>query len=118
MRSIFTSCVAVAALVTACGQSTTGPDTTPPAATLTGPPPGAVSGIVTLSVTATDNRRVAYVRWRVNQELVTFTDSVAPFAYDWDTSKYAAGIYQWEALATDGAGNIGVSAPVTYTIAP
>jgi len=105
------------ALATSCGSD--GPDdNTLPVVTITGPAPGVVSGTVTLTVSATDNHRVAFVRWRVNSGLVALVDSVPPYEFDWDTSTYAAGFYDWEALATDPSGNTGISAPVEYTISP
>lgn len=103
--------------VCACGSDDPD-DNTLPIVTISAPPGGTVSGIVTLTATATDNHRVAYVRWRVNTGLVALVDSTPPYEYSWDTSTFAAGFYDWEALATDPSGNTGISPAVEYTIAP
>lgn len=101
----------------ACGSDDPS-DSTPPQVRIDSPAAGVVSGQVTLSVSATDNHSVRYVRFRVNSGFVNFVDSTPPYAYVWDTSLFAAGFYDWEALATDAAGNTGLSPAVEYTVEP
>jgi hypothetical protein len=86
--------------------------------TITSPLAGGVTGVVVLQVTATDDRQVAYVRFKVNGGLVATIDSGAPYSYSWDTSLFAIGSYDWQAVAADGAGNSATSEAVTYTIGP
>jgi hypothetical protein len=110
------ACVTV--LLSACGSDSTGsgPDHTPPTVEITGPAAGAVSGTVVIGVTASDDHRVAQVRFKVNGGLVAGVDSVAPYSYSWDTSTFGPGIYDWQAVATDAAGNTTTSAAVRYTL--
>lgn len=108
-------------IVAACGgDSATDPpppDTQPPTVSITGPSAGSVTGQVTISATAADDRSVKFVQFLVNGGLVS-ADSVAPYEYVWDTSLYAVGIYDWTARAVDGAGHATTSQPVTYTVGP
>jgi len=108
----------LAALLPACGSSNspTAPDRTPPVVAITSPAAGVVNGVVILEASATDNRAIARVRFKVNSAFTAEIDSVAPFQYVWDTSLFAAGFYDWEAVAYDRAGNSTVSAVVSYTV--
>lgn len=105
-------------LLAACGSDSTAPqpDTQAPTVSISGPPAGAVAGVVSITVNAHDNRKVASVEWKVNGGLVGFVDTTAPYAYDWDTSTYANGTYTWTAVATDGAGNTTESTGRTFTV--
>jgi hypothetical protein len=93
-------------------------DTTPPTVTISGPAAGGVSGTVTISVNTADDRGVRYVRWKVNSGLISHVDSSPPYSYDWDTTTFAAGFYDWQAVATDSAGNSATSPAVEYTVGP
>ena len=109
----------LALLAFSAGCSSDDPDDrTLPVVAISSPQAGTVSGIVTLTASASDNHRVAFVRWRVNAGLIAFIDSLPPYEYQWDTATFAAGLYAWEALATDPSGNTGISAAVEYTIVP
>lgn len=92
---------------------TPAPDTTAPAATAaeTG-----TQGLVTLSATATDDRAVTSVSFFVDGVLAG-TDAVAPYSLSFDSTTLANGSHTLVAKAGDAAGNIGTSAPVTFSIA-
>lgn len=111
---------AVVLLSTACGgggsSGSYGPtDREAPFVTIVSPAPGAVDGVVTIATEATDNDRVAFVRFRVNGGLLAEADSSYPFAYVWNTATYSPGLYEWQAIATDRAGNTSTSGGVAYT---
>ncbi len=121
MRSLPKAGLAALALIAACGSDNSddqGPDSVAPTVSITGPAAGAVTGVVTITVDAADDRRIAEVRFTVNGAAVGGQDMTAPYSYAWDTGTYAAGTYEWRAVAEDGGGNITTSMPVTYTIAP
>lgn len=84
-----------------------GKDIQKPVVTFTTPLMAAsVSGVTTITVTATDNVVVKKVEFYVNGSLIT-TDTVAPFSttYNFATD----GVYHLEARAYDRAGNIGIA---------
>ncbi|MFL6662453.1 MAG: Ig-like domain-containing protein, partial [Rhizobacter sp.] len=70
-----------------------GSDTTPPVATLTAPADFAsgLTGMLTLSATATDNGAVAGVEFQVDGVIVGTEDTTAPYSASVDTSLYADG---------------------------
>lgn len=106
-------------LLLGCGSdemSTPPADSSPPTVTLHGPPPGAVTGLVTLTASAHDENGIKSVRFRVNGSSTIATDTSPPFNYVWDTGSYAPGTYTWEAIAFDPAGNSTGSESVTWTV--
>jgi thermitase len=91
-------------------------DTTPPVVTILNPKASSlVSGMVQISVGASDNQGAAAVRQSlyVNGALVS-TATGASLTYGWNTRKLKAGSYTIRATATDAAGNTG-SSSVTVT---
>ncbi len=91
------------------------PDTTPPVVSVTSPLEGAVvSGIVTITATATDDVAVTQVEFLVDG-IVIATDAAAPYSAAWDVDQVAVGVYILTARATDSSNNVGTSAPVTVT---
>ena len=74
-----------------------------------------VSGVVSISVTASDNVGVSKVEFYVNGVLKT-TDTATPYIYSWDTRSLPAGVYTLMAKAYDAAGNVGQSATSTVTV--
>ncbi len=83
-------------------------DTTPPTVQMRPPHPSALSGTVLLSATATDDIRVADVRFQadtVGLGTATTDDLVSPFTVMWDTNTVADGIHALTAVATDPSGN-------------
>lgn len=91
-------------------------DTEFPSASISGPAAGAVTGVVVIQVTATDNVGVFRVRFEVNGVIAPGEDQTAPYSYTWDTDAVTAGTYEWRAIAEDAAGNATPTAAVTYTV--
>ncbi|MDP3544236.1 MAG: Ig-like domain-containing protein [Elusimicrobiota bacterium] len=93
------------------------PDTTPPAVSLTAPAPGAVlSGVATVSASATDAVAVAGVRFLLDGANLGEEDTQAPYQAAWNTAVSADGAHLLAAVARDAAGNKATSAPVTVTV--
>lgn len=89
----------------AAAASATVADTTAPTLSFGAPASGAsVSGLVTVSINASDNVGVARVELRVNGSLLA-TDLSAPFQFSWDSTKSPNGSASLQATAFDGAGN-------------
>jgi hypothetical protein len=92
------------------------PDTTAPTAAITSPADGAsVYGPTTVTATAADNTGVTSVDLTVDGTVVG-SDTTAPYSFTWSAT--AAGSHTLRAVAHDGAGNTGTSAPVTVTVPP
>ena len=94
----------------------------PPSVGITSPLPSTnVSGVVTVSVTASDNVGVTKVEFYVNGVLKA-ADTASPYAYSWDTSTVTPGAYTLMAKAYDAAGNVSQASStvnvVNDTIAP
>ena len=90
-------------------------DTQAPTILITSPTGGTVAGSVPVDVSYSDNVGVTSVVLYVNGQKFA-TDSVAPFAFAWDTSTLASGTYTLVAYAYDAAGSAGVSPTVSVTI--
>ena len=94
------------------------PDTTPPAVSISAPANGAtVSGIVMVKASASDNRGVAGVQFRLNGADLGAEDTAAPYEAAWDTAGVPNGAHTLTAVARDAAGNSATSSPVTVTVA-
>lgn len=91
-------------------------DTTAPTVAISAPTSGtSVLGAVAVNASASDNVGVARVELYVNNKLVA-TDTVAPYAFSWDSSALAGTTAALTAKAYDAAGNVGstsVSVAVT-----
>jgi len=96
--------------------SNTAPDPTPPTVTITFPLNNgtvARASSVTITANATDNIGVTQVRFYVNNTLKC-TDATAPhYTCAWKVSGKPGASYQLTAQASDVAGNVGKSTPVT-----
>ncbi|MFH1544843.1 MAG: LamG-like jellyroll fold domain-containing protein [archaeon] len=80
-------------------------DSTPPTVSITSPLNGAtVSGVVSVSATASDNVGVTKVEFHVSNSLKS-TDNSSPYSFDWNTLQYANGNYSLKAVAFDAADN-------------
>ena len=90
-------------------------DRSVPFATITSPVPGgsSLSGVVTISATATDNVGVASVQFQVDN-IVIGTDTTAPYTCNWDTTGYSNGAHVLSVIATDTAGNSYISNSLKY----
>jgi len=104
---------AAAAVQKAKGVGST--DKTAPTAAISSPSGGTVSGVVAVSVAASDNVAVARVDLLVNGQVV-LSDTAAPYAFSWSTAALTDGAKQLQARAYDAAGNVGSSAVVIVTV--
>ncbi|RKG92802.1 Ig-like domain-containing protein [Corallococcus terminator] len=88
----------------------------PSVSNITSPANGAVvSGIVTLAASASDSQALAYVIFEVDGVNLTPYATTAPFTKTWDTTGQS-GTHVIVAIATDRAGNVRRSNPVTVTV--
>jgi len=94
----------------------TPPDTTPPTVSIASPTGGNVSGVVTISVNASDNVGVTHVDLMVNGQSASSATS-APYQFSWNSTGVANGAAQLKAVAFDAAGNLAQSAIVTVNVA-
>ena len=93
-------------------------DTLAPSVSVTAPDAGAtVSGVVTVSATASDNVGVTGVQFYVDGAAIGAEDGTAPFAVSWDTTFVENGSRTLTARARDAAGNQTTSAGVVVTVA-
>jgi len=84
-------------------------DTTPPVVTIMNPTNGAtVSGMVTISVKATDNVAVGSITLSVDGAVVATTNS-SSVNYKWNTRKAASGTHTISVVAKDMSGNQGTA---------
>jgi fibronectin type 3 domain-containing protein len=97
--------------------STTVPDTTPPTVTLTAPVNGStVSGVVTLSATATDAVGVVGVQFKLDGADAGPEDLTFPYSLNLNTAGYVNGPHVVSAVARDVGGNTTISDAVTVTV--
>jgi RHS repeat-associated protein len=89
-----------------------------PQVSVSAPGPGStVSGsTVRLAAAADDDRRVDKVEFFVNGASAGPADIVPPFEVTWDSASVDNGVRAVTAEATDDAGNVTVSAPVSITV--
>lgn len=88
-----------------------------PTVSVTSPAAGStVSGVVTITASATDNNSVAGVTFYVDGVAMGAEDTVAPYSYNWDTTQLANGTHTLTAKARDAAGNTATSAALTVTV--
>ena len=93
-------------------------DTTPPTVLITVPGQGAtVTGIQSVSVTASDNNSLAGVQFFVDGVAYGAEDLSAPYTFAWDSTTTGNGPHSLTAVARDGAGNQTTSAVVSVTVA-
>jgi Bacterial Ig domain/Repeat of unknown function (DUF5648) len=91
-------------------------DPTPPTATITSPTGGSVSGMVAISVNASDNIGVTRVDFYANASLVGSIHG-APWQFSWNSTSVANGVAKLKAIAYDASGNSGTSPVVAVTVA-
>ena len=99
------------------GLTCPSPDTTPPTVSITSPASGAtVSGTITVTATASDDRGVAGVQFQLDGVNGGAEDTAAPYSVSWDTTTASDGSHTITAVARDAAGNRTTSTPVTVTV--
>jgi fibronectin type 3 domain-containing protein len=92
-------------------------DATPPTVAVTAPLEGAtVSDSTPVTATATDDKNVAGVQFKVDGRNLGAEDTVAPFSITWDTRADVNGSHTLSAVARDGAGNTASATGVTVTV--
>jgi uncharacterized protein (TIGR03790 family) len=102
---------------TAVNATTLTPDTTPPSVSITAPAANAtVSGLVSVSATATDNVAVASVQFQLDGANLGALLTSAPYAISWNTATATNTGHTLTAIATDTSGNSATSAPVAVTV--
>jgi hypothetical protein len=93
-----------------------GPDTVPPVVSFVSPASGAtVSGSVTLTASASDDREVLGVQFLVDGINLGTEDTTAPWSRTWNAGSAAPGPHVLRARARDAAGNVSVS-EITVTV--
>jgi len=91
-------------------------DAIPPTVAMTSPANNAIlSETVTISSSASDNVGVTLVELYSNGVLL-YASNVAPYSYNWDTTKVANGNYSLFTIAKDNSGNSAQSSSVTVTV--
>jgi hypothetical protein len=108
-------------VIWACGGGTmntdvTPPDTTAPTVTVTEPGPVTLTGVVTLSADAEDDRGVSGVRFRVDEQEAVPEDTTPPYEETWNSRSVPDGVHFIDAVARDEAGNTVASAPVRVKV--
>ncbi len=89
-------------------------DTTAPSVVITSPVNGAtVSGSITITGSASDDRRVAAVRVQIDSRFPSRADGTTSWSYALDTTSLTDGAHQITAIARDGVGN---SSSVTISV--
>ncbi|HRK56436.1 MAG TPA: Ig-like domain-containing protein [Burkholderiaceae bacterium] len=92
-------------------------DTVAPSVTIVSPNVGGtVSGLVPVDVSAADDVAISHVELSVNGTVLA-SDSVAPFAFSWDSTGVANGMANLVAVAFDAAGNSTTSSSVAVNVA-
>jgi hypothetical protein len=92
------------------------PDTGAPVVAITAPAAGTtVSSLVTVTASASDNVKVAGVRFRLDGATLGSEDTSAPFSVSWSTISAANGPHTLTATARDAAGNT-TTASVNVTV--
>ena len=104
---------------TAAGVSVTvlNSDTTPPTVSIAAPASGAIiSGMITVSASASDNVGVAGVQFKLDGANLGAEVTVAPYTVAWDTTTVVDGPHILTAIARDAAGNPAGSDPVAISV--
>jgi thermitase len=97
-------------------QQTAAVDSQSPSVSIRSPTSGKVTAIAPVDVSATDNVGVVRVELYAGSTLVA-ADTLAPFAFSWDTRKHVNGSITLQARAYDAAGNSRASSQVTVRVA-
>ena len=106
-----------AAAAVAAARGAVATDTTSPSVSVSSPSGGSrVSGVVPVSVAASDNVGVKQVQLYLNNTLFA-TDTASPYGFSVDTTAMADGGLTLMARAYDAAGNVATSSNVSVTVA-
>jgi len=92
-------------------------DDIPPTSSITSPTSGAsVSGTITISASASDNVGVTKVEFVLDSSTLTSSSTSSPFSVVVDTKTLSDGAHSLVARAYDAVGNVGPSAPISFTV--
>lgn len=93
-------------------------DTQKPTVSLVSPFSGSAVGgsAVAVSASASDNRGVVGVQFKLNGANLGIEDTSAPYALTWNTTNVPDGSHGLTAVARDENGNLGTSAPVSVLV--
>ncbi|MCW5619758.1 MAG: S8 family serine peptidase, partial [Burkholderiales bacterium] len=92
-------------------------DKTAPTVSITSPAAGStLSGTVSVSMNASDNKAVTRVDLLVDGKVVG-SDTTSPYAISWNTAAVANGSHTLQAKAYDAAGNVGSSSSMSVKVA-
>jgi hypothetical protein len=90
---------------------------TPPSVSVTSPSAGAtVSGTATVAASASDNRGVSGVQFKLDGQNLGGEDTSAPYSVAWNTTVTSDGAHTLTAVARDTAGNSAASPGVAVTV--
>jgi hypothetical protein len=93
-------------------------DSQPPTVAVTSPTnASSVSGSITITATASDNKGVAGVRFQVDHANVGAEDTTSPYSITWNSASVPNGTHTLSAIARDAAGNTAVSTDVVVVVA-
>lgn len=91
-------------------------DSTPPTASISAPANGAnVSGMVTITASASDNVGIDRVEFLIDANLVA-SDTTSPYSYAWNAATVANGSHALQVRAVDLAGNTTSSTAIVVTV--
>ncbi len=92
-------------------------DTVAPTVAITAPiNDSTVTGTITISATASDDKAVAGVQFQVDGVSFGSEDQTLPYSVSWDTAAALAGTHRINAIARDTAGNTAGAVPVFVKI--
>jgi hypothetical protein len=96
----------------------TNPDSTPPTAALSSPVSGtSVSGVVTLTATATGPAPISQVQFLLDGQPLGSPVTAAPYSMSWNIGSTPGGPHYLSVQATDNRGFVGTAADVPITVA-
>lgn len=103
--------------ITQASSCGTGGDTQAPTVSVTSPSFGSnVSGIQTVSATASDNVGVVGVQFKLDGSSLGVEDTSSPYSISWDTTQTVNGSHTLTAVARDAAGNLGTSSGINVNV--
>ncbi len=103
----------------ASGTTLASTDTTSPTVNITSPSENdIVSGMVTISGTASDNIGVVGVQFQLDGANLGAEDTTNDYSVDWDTSSVTPGTYTLTAIARDAAGNTTTTTAIPVEVGP
>ncbi len=90
-------------------------DTTNPTVDITNPVSSTISGMKTITASASDDSGISSVAIYINNALVA-TDTTSPYEYAWNTTLETNGEFSIKAIAYDPSGNSGTDDDTSTTI--